>query len=1383
MITILRIFKKLFKYTLILFIISFLIIRIPIVKNKIGQFILEKINTNKSYKINIEEFNLRQLTTLELKNITIITKQKQSNTISIEEVSFSINPINFLLNKKILLKNIQLSNLKIELKDEDTKNKSNFNNVIKNIKVKLKSIFSNKNIIFKNLKINNLNIIYIKNNTKTENILNAEIKKLDISRKTIFIDVKNISLKNKFLTIFNSTFNLNYYTNSDSAHINITKLSSSLFHFIGGILIKNITSLPEKDNYLKDLFIHTKIQKLILPIENIKKIIDNDLIKNINKNIGINGEVKLYDGNLDIKNFLISYKEDNIILNSQIKNIYNKNTFKYNIQLINCKNLIEIINDYSTKYITHGIKNEYINNVNISINGTNNQSVFYSNIDTIIGNINLNAEAKTNIFDNKNIKNKIKQIKVNLNSKKINHKSLSNIALHDINISFSYDITTEENNIDLIIKKISFKNNTVCDINYSGKMKNRIITGDIKGKSNIISFAVKNIINTKTSDFNFNGNLSILNRKINDLEINSINSDILININKTPYGFKINNLLKNIKIFMNNSEIKTDDIECLITTSTGSLDLNLKTNTTNIKIKDLNPKHLYYDISSLYHNITKDKKNIFKKNHKYKTEITIEFNKSPIFDLFFNKYIDINKMKLYFFIGRRENELENKIILDGENIFLYEKNIENIEFKHNTIFSNVDNFKSDIFLKTIINKKTYIYKSTHNSTNEIINNIIKLTTSNSNTVNANFTFEKDKNRYKLVLDDIKNYIKINNNEINTTGIINLTKNKIIFDNFKITNIKTKKNIISIDLNIYNKILDKDNKFNILINNLEFRNIKIGKFKNINFNLSSKIYDIKDKVTLDIDIKDIKIKKKNYENLNFNLSVFKNNIEIKDIIYINLKYYNKIKTNLNLLGQIFLNKDTGYVLDLKLDDFDLTKINILTKNVVKLKKGTVSANFNLYGDLKKIKINGNGNVKDMSLYICDIGCLLEDINANLFASGNNKIEIFSISSSQNKKKCGDFVGEISFESYFNPHFTISGNFYNCNIFNKNIKNETLNGTLSGNGNIKLEYYLSNLLVDTSIKLTTGELHISPQTDNSQYQIFKKKLDIFKLFYKINTSEKTKLNLSISLDIEKNVDILFNINKFNQLKLNGNGNLIIQKNNNLTITGDYTITQGTYNFNTYNIITKKFHINKGHIIFNNEISNTTINIDAISDKYTFVDNKIKKNSYLGINLKGYLLHPEIEYYVILENEEINKYESKNVGLLIDYFFSNNTNNITLNETITAAINKIIIKNIKKINKNLLISFKSNVLELLMKKEISDICFNLIYNVNNNFMIEKTFFFDNYKNLYSNIELTFHTNNNEFKDHITLFNSNLNKNKNKNKTVLNNIFSNYLTFSHSF
>ena len=58
-----------------------------------------------------------------------------------------------------------------------------------------------------------------------------------------------------------------------------------------------------------------------------------------------------------------------------------------------------------------------------------------------------------------------------------------------------------------------------------------------------------------------------------------------------------------------------------------------------------------------------------------------------------------------------------------------------------------------------------------------------------------------------------------------------------------------------------------------------------------------------------------------------------------------------------------------------------------------------------------------------------------------------------------------------------------------------------------------------------------------------------------------------------------------------------------------------------------------------------------------------------------------------------------------------------------------------------------------------------------------------FDNYKNLYSNIELTFHTNNNEFKDHITLFNSNLNKNKNKNKTVLNNIFSNYLTFSHSF
>ena len=50
MITILRIFKKLFKYTLILFIISFLIIRIPIVKNKIGKFILEKINNNTRIK-------------------------------------------------------------------------------------------------------------------------------------------------------------------------------------------------------------------------------------------------------------------------------------------------------------------------------------------------------------------------------------------------------------------------------------------------------------------------------------------------------------------------------------------------------------------------------------------------------------------------------------------------------------------------------------------------------------------------------------------------------------------------------------------------------------------------------------------------------------------------------------------------------------------------------------------------------------------------------------------------------------------------------------------------------------------------------------------------------------------------------------------------------------------------------------------------------------------------------------------------------------------------------------------------------------------------------------------------------------------------------------
>lgn len=1381
MIAILKVFKGIFKYSIIIGILLIISIQIPIIRNNFGNFILKKINENNNYKISIEKFDLKQLTTLELKNITILIDEKQNNTIKIEEMTFNINPITFFFNKEIIIKNIQLSNLKIELNNNNyTNNKDDYiKKAIINIKSKLNSFLINKIITLVNIKINNLHITYI-NRNKSENIINLKIKKLNLSKKEVALCIENISLENEYLNIFDGSLFLSYYINSDSLYANITKLSSSLLHYSGGILIKNITSILDKKDILEKIYVHTKIRKLILPVDNIKKIINYNFIKTFNDNIYVDGEAKLDGKNLEIKNFLISFANDTIILNSQIKNFDNKNSFNYNIQLINCKSLIEIINNFSKQHIHHFIKNEYINNINISISGNNNKSILYSNIETIIGNINLNSEIKTNLFNNKNIKDKFESIKININSKKIKYKNFQNITLHDISADFSYNLKTNGNDIKVLAKKISYNNKTLFNFKYTGKIQDKIIIGNITGKSNIFSFSAENTINIKSSSSTFNGSLSLLNKKVNGLEINSINSDFIIDINKTLYGFKINNILKNIKMFINNSEIKTEDIECAIATSSSDININLKTGMSNIKLKGLNINYLVKDIMLILNNTSKNNKNIFKNDYKYKTEISINFKKTPIFDLFFDKYFDINNIDLYILLERRNKTIENIFNLTLNDLFIYGNNISKTEIKQNINFSNIDNFSSDIFIKSNINKKTYTFKSIHKSTANILNNIANLTINNIDYINANFTFNKNKGKYNLSLDNIENYIRINSNKIRTTGFVTFSKNHLLINNFKIIDKKTKHNYVSIDSNIRDKIFDKDNKINISINNLNFKGISFKNFKNINFTLNTKLYDLNDKITLNVGINNIGINKKNYENIGANISFFKNNADIKGITQIELKYYNKIKTSLLLYGQIFSKNNLGYVLDLKLNNLDLTKINIFTKNVVKIKNGNISGNFNLYGDTKKININGNGNIENMSIYIKDNGCLLEDINADLYASSTNKIDIFSIVASQNKIKCGDFTGELIFNTPLDPHFIINGDFYNCNIFNKKTNNEFLNGTLDGNGNIKLEYIANNLLIDTNIKLIKGNIHIVPEINENQYKIFEKKLDIFKLFYKINSPEKTKLNLSMTLNINEDIDICIDINKFNQLKLNGKADLIIKKNNILSINGNYIIDKGTYNFNTYNIISKKFHINNGNIMFNNEISNTTINIDAISDKYTISENKTK-NAYLGINLKGYLIHPEIEYRVILENGINNEYENKNGKLLIEYFFSNNTNNITLNDTITSAVNKIIIKNIRRINKNLIITLKSNVLELLLKKEIADISFKFLYNLNNKFIVEKTFSFDNYKNLYQNIELTFNANNNKFKDRLIFFN---NKNNiNKKKTVPNNILSNHLTFSHSF
>ena len=91
MITFLKVFKGIFKYSIIIGILLIISIQIPIIRNNFGNFILKKINENNNYKISIEKFDLKQLTTLELKNITILIDEKQNNTIKIEEMTFNIN--------------------------------------------------------------------------------------------------------------------------------------------------------------------------------------------------------------------------------------------------------------------------------------------------------------------------------------------------------------------------------------------------------------------------------------------------------------------------------------------------------------------------------------------------------------------------------------------------------------------------------------------------------------------------------------------------------------------------------------------------------------------------------------------------------------------------------------------------------------------------------------------------------------------------------------------------------------------------------------------------------------------------------------------------------------------------------------------------------------------------------------------------------------------------------------------------------------------------------------------------------------------------------------------------------------------------------------------
>ena len=387
-------------------------------------------------------------------------------------------------------------------------------------------------------------------------------------------------------------------------------------------------------------------------------------------------------------------------------------------------------------------------------------------------------------------------------------------------------------------------------------------------------------------------------------------------------------------------------------------------------------------------------------------------------------------------------------------------------------------------------------------------------------------------------------------------------------------------------------------------NFEFSNLFIQNFFEINKNpisgnVESKINlkrtESNRTLSLNASIRDINIKE--YEIGDLEINAFGNTDF--DSYSVDLKLLNNENISLKSEGTIIaINEKPNLDLDLNFNDFDISFIEKIGSNTLKDISSSISGQVNLWGSYDNLQHNGNlilnkskflipylnieyliNNNSELTLYNQNIefnNILITHTESNTFSSLNGNI---------NHTNYNDWNLGLVFESdrlfILNKDFDEDENFY---------------GKAYIDGQISISGPTDQVSIDIDALTKPGTYITIPRTNSNLIDDFSfiefTDLNNSDLFTKNNLLGDVKqlknktLDLNIDLEIDNNaqVDITIDQETGSYISGIGNGNLFmeIDSDGKFNIFGDYTTTEGEYNFKDLALIDKKFKLKDGGTI---------------------------------------------------------------------------------------------------------------------------------------------------------------------------------------------------------
>ncbi|WP_340153303.1 translocation/assembly module TamB domain-containing protein [uncultured Marivirga sp.] len=328
------------------------------------------------------------------------------------------------------------------------------------------------------------------------------------------------------------------------------------------------------------------------------------------------------------------------------------------------------------------------------------------------------------------------------------------------------------------------------------------------------------------------------------------------------------------------------------------------------------------------------------------------------------------------------------------------------------------------------------------------------------------------------------------------------------------------------------------------------------------------------------------------------------------------------------------------------------------------KGEVDGVFQITGNLNRPVVNGTGTISNGGIKVNYLNTYY-DYTGNI-KFDQDKVTFNNIQLIDDQGNNGYLNGDLLHDGFTDLRLDLYGRMNEFKVLNTSAKdNELYYGTAFVSGTVAFTGSVGNLTIDAQAKSEKGTRIFIPVESTSSVQ---QEEYIHFINIKDTANNKTinvgkvkgvdikgvTMNFDLELTPDAYAEIIFDIKSGDIIRGRGNGKLSmnIDTNGAFSMIGDYTLTEGGYNFTLYNIINKEFSIQAGsQITWDGDPYGANLDIQAVYEQNvsllpivdigqdsTLANAPELKRRYPAkvlLDLKGDLMQPEVDFDITFIN----------------------------------------------------------------------------------------------------------------------------------------------------